>query len=59
MREDVNFPKAIANYIQKTTLENLQDDSFVLLVEIFSTSNFKEVTTENFITTLFDFLNLI
>lgn len=46
MREDINFPKAIATYIQKTKLENLQDDSFILLVEIFSTTSFNQVTNE-------------
>lgn len=59
MRENTNFPKAIANYLSKTKLKDLEGDGFILLVEIFQTSAFKDVTSDAFVEALFESLEYI
>jgi len=59
MRENTNFPKAIAQYISKTQLKDLEGDGFILLVEIFQTSAFKDVTSDPFVEALFESLEYI
>lgn len=54
MRGNKNFPKAICSYLTKTGIENLEGDGFILLVEIFQTSAFKDVADEDFINALFN-----
>jgi hypothetical protein len=59
MRENENFPLAISKYLTKTKIEHLEGDGFTLLVEIFQSSTFKEVATEDFINALFNSLEHI
>jgi hypothetical protein len=59
MQENKNFPKAISEYIIKTDVKNISGDAFFLLSDIFSSSNFKDVTHEDFIKALFNGLGII
>jgi hypothetical protein len=59
MRENENFPKAISKYLTQTKIDNLEGDGFTLLVEIFQTSAFKDVATDDFINALFNSLEHI
>jgi Protein of unknown function (DUF2013). len=59
MRGNKSFPKAICDYLTKTKIEDLEGDGFILLVEIFQTSTFKDVATHNFIDALFHSLEYI
>ena len=59
MRENENFPKAISKYLTKTKINDLEGDGFILLIEIFQTSNFKEIINEGFVDALFNSLEHI
>ena len=59
MQANDSFPKAIAEYINQTKVENIEGDGFVLLTKIFSTSSFKSVTNEKFVVSLFNSMAFI
>ena len=59
MRENENFPKAISKYLTKTKINDLEGDGFILLIEIFQTSTFKDIANESFIDALFNSLEHI
>jgi hypothetical protein len=59
MKENPKFAKAISEYIIKTPKENLSGDAFNLLADIYDSSNFKEVTTLEFVKALFNGLGII
>jgi len=54
MRENTNFPKAITKYLSTAGVKELEGDGFILLVEIFQASSFKDVASEAFINTIFE-----
>jgi len=54
MRENTSFPKAIVQYISSNPIKELEGDGFLLLVEIFQASSFKDVATDAFINALFE-----
>ena len=54
MKDNTDFPIAITKYLSMTNLKDLEGDGFILLVEIFQTASFREVTTEAFINSLFE-----
>jgi len=59
MRENTSFPKAISNYLTTTKIDDLEGDGFILLIEIFQTSTFKDIATDEFINALFNSLEHI
>jgi len=59
MRENTSFPKALVEYITKTPTKSLEGDGYILLIEIFQTSTFKDVTSIEFIGALFNSLEYI
>ena len=56
MRENQNFPLAISKYISETSIKNQEGSAYLLLVEIFSTQNFSNVTNEKFVNALLEAL---
>lgn len=54
MKENKDFPNALSEYLINTKIQDLVGDGFILLVEIFSTTNFKSVSNDKFINVLFD-----
>lgn len=59
MKANSKFPVAIAKYIAETTVKDLEGDGFVLLAEIFDTTQFKEVSDEKFVVSMFNSLGFI
>ena len=59
MRENTSFPKAISQYLTQTKIDDLEGDGFILLIEIFQTSTFKDIATDEFINALFNSLEHI
>jgi len=59
MKDDPLFPKAITQYITRTNIKNLEGDGFLLLVRLFDSSSFKDVSKDAFVRALFDDLEYI
>ena len=59
MQVSKKFPKAISHYIEVTDPQRMTGDALVLLVNLYSTSSFKEVTDVAFVKALFDVFEFI
>ena len=59
MQMSKKFPKAISHYIEVTDPQRMTGDALVLLVNLYSTSSFKEVTDVAFVRALFDVFEFI
>ena len=59
MKENMNFPKAIAQYIIQTKKKKMEGDGFVLLNDMFFDTDFKAVTSEKFVKALLNSLGVI
>jgi len=59
MRSNADFPKAIVKYFSKTDPKNLEGDGLLLLIEIFDQDKFKEIATEDFVSSLFTALEYL
>lgn len=59
LRSNPKFPLALSKYLVETQLKDLEGGGFILLVEIFSSKGFKEVSTLPFVKSLLDSLDFI
>lgn len=59
LKSHSKFPLALSKYLTSTKLQDLEGGGFILLVEIFSSKEFKNVANDNFIKSLLDSLAFI
>ena len=59
MKKNTKFPSAIAKYITSTDTKNLTRECYLLLADIFTTSNFASLIDKNFIIALLTALSII
>jgi hypothetical protein len=59
LKENTSLPQALYDYITLTSTERLSEDVFYLLASIFNSDSFKGLVTEEFITSIFDGLDII